>query len=139
MVHTLEAVRIHPGAAPSPAELAGLLNVQAEIINVLISHISTLERSLEHLMDGQPVAGDLATLEAFAIAPTIRLRINHSHTLKEGWRLSETTVEWSGPGKPDETAIQDALLTAQHLGQREAARRVAPRVVEGAIDDDVAF
>lgn len=87
-------------------------------------------------MAANEIAGSDQTIRT---EPTIRIRINHAHTLKEGWRLSETTVEWTGPGTPDEAAIQDALLTAQHLGQREAALRNAPPVVEGTVDDDVAF
>lgn len=108
-----------------------------DAISNLSERVFGLEVAMSQLQP-YPEIPAISTLEGFAIEPTIRLRINHSHTLKEGWRLSETTVEWSGPGKPDEAAITDALLTANHLGQREAALRNAPAVVEGTVDDDVA-
>jgi hypothetical protein len=73
------------------------------------------------------------TVEVGTQQPTMRMRLNHAHTKADGWRLSETTVEWSGVGDPDEAAIDKALITAFHLGQREANLRNAP---EPADDED---
>lgn len=72
-------------------------------------------------------ASSAHTVEVGTQQPTMRMRLQHSHTLKEGWRLSEATVEWSGVGDPDEAAIEKALLTSWNLGQREAVLRNAPQ------------
>jgi hypothetical protein len=63
------------------------------------------------------------TLEAIKTEPTIRVRLQHSHTLKEGWRLSETTVEWSGEGEIDWQTIDSALRGASLIGNNEAVIR----------------
>ena len=61
--------------------------------------------------------------------PTLRIRIAHAHTLKEGWRLSETTVEWAGVGplvgeyQEWSDALRGALSEAYLLGEAEAAHR----------------
>lgn len=88
-----------------------------------------LEDRLRILERGQPIHA-ITTLETGTQQPTMRTRIQHSHTLKEGWRCSETTVEWSGPGEPDESAIRNALVLSAHLGQLEAAARNAPAAVD---------
>jgi hypothetical protein len=53
-------------------------------------------------------------------APTIRVRLQHSNTIKEGWRLSETTVEWTGQGDPDWIGISHALIHAGDVGREHA-------------------
>lgn len=60
-------------------------------------------------------------------APTIRVRIAHASTIKEGWRLSETTVEWVGPiTDPDrESAMRIALQEAFLSGTEETILRRA--------------
>lgn len=51
-----------------------------------------------------------------------RVRIAHSHTLKDGWRLSETTVE--GYGTDIEYNEATRHLEEAHLaGEEEAKRR----------------
>jgi hypothetical protein len=89
-----------------------------------------LEDRLRILERGQPIHA-ITTLETGTAQPTMRTRIQHTHTLKEGWRLAETTVEWSGAGEPDEAAIRNALIQSAHLGQLEAAARNAPPVADG--------
>lgn len=56
--------------------------------------------------------------------PAVRVRLNHTHTIKEGWRLSETTVEWCGPiGKLEGTELLAVGATVFNAGVREAALR----------------
>ncbi len=55
--------------------------------------------------------------------PRIRTRINHSHTLKDGWRLSDTTVEWDGEGEPDWDTIKNIMRRAFAEGVNEADLR----------------
>lgn len=52
----------------------------------------------------------------------IRVRIAHSHTLKDGWRLSETTIEATGTGI-DYDYIQEELQRAYDVGLEESIRR----------------
>jgi hypothetical protein len=54
-------------------------------------------------------------------APIIRVRINLSSTVKEGYRLGEATVEWTGSPDPDWDTISGALRMAAMLGQEHAA------------------
>ena len=62
--------------------------------------------------------------------PTIRIRIAHTHTVKDGWRTSETTVEWVGPVVFQHwIRIEDELAVAFALGKREAKRRNAEDMV----------
>ena len=53
---------------------------------------------------------------------TIRVRIQHSHTLKDGWRLSETTVEATGTIL-DWDAIDNELRNVYNFGQMETNYR----------------
>lgn len=61
--------------------------------------------------------------------PTIRIRNQHSHTLKDGWRLSETTVEMTFSLHTMEIHeavgifIESAQRHAFVAGQDEAVRR----------------
>ena len=61
--------------------------------------------------------------------PTIHVRIAHVHTLKDGWRLSETTVSYDGP-MSDLAGMHGALAAemkmANDLGQAEAHARNNP-------------
>lgn len=60
-------------------------------------------------------------------APVFRVRLNHGHTLKDGWRLTETTVEctFSGDAGPAEIAeaIHHWTDRAFNLGALEAEER----------------
>jgi hypothetical protein len=60
-----------------------------------------------------------------AAAATVRVRIAHSHTLKEGWRLSETTLEWTGPATPNANEMFIELERAHLIGRTESIRRNA--------------
>lgn len=51
-----------------------------------------------------------------------RVRIAHVHTLKDGWRLSETTVEAYG-SDIDYDRIREESIEAYETGTREAQRR----------------
>jgi hypothetical protein len=51
-----------------------------------------------------------------------RVRVAHVHTMKEGWRLSETTVEATGE-EVDYTEIRDHMELAYRVGTDEAKRR----------------
>jgi len=65
--------------------------------------------------------------------PTMRIRIQHSHTLKDGWRCAETTVEWSGPADspyPRSDVMAREMESAHTQGLTEAMRRNA---VEAAL------
>lgn len=61
--------------------------------------------------------------------PTIRIRNQHTHTLKDGWRLSESTAELTLPLRSLEDAegAQNLLEAIQRAafeaGQEEAVRR----------------
>jgi hypothetical protein len=55
--------------------------------------------------------------------PSVRVRINHGRTAKDGWRVTETTVEFAGPGLPEVAAVRDALRFAYEEGYEEAAVR----------------
>lgn len=57
--------------------------------------------------------------------PVTRVRIQHSHTLKEGWRLTETTVEWTGDEAPDWESIRSDLMSAHIYGTKETENRRA--------------
>lgn len=55
-----------------------------------------------------------------------RVRWAHVHTLRDGWRLSETTVELTVDDSPteDDLAEVEALMTEIHvIGYRESGRR----------------
>lgn len=54
---------------------------------------------------------------------TIRVRLQHSHTLKDGWRLSETTVEWTGGQDVVWSAVNGAMREAFEMGTVESAVR----------------
>ena len=57
-------------------------------------------------------------------APTLRIRIAHAHTIKDGWRLAETTVEWTGQAsEPSAADLTYAMKLAHELGQEETKRR----------------
>jgi hypothetical protein len=113
------------------AELAD----EREIVRGQAAQIGSLKRQIGSLQNSVLgwIDDTVGTIEVGTQQPTMRMRLNHTHTKADGWRLSETTVEWSGVGDPDEAAIDKALITAFHLGQREANLRNAP---EPADDED---
>ena len=61
--------------------------------------------------------------------PVVRLRAHHVHTLKDGWRLDETTVEITGDLEALQSeygALMKALLQSVHMdGLEESQRRSA--------------
>lgn len=64
--------------------------------------------------------------------PTIRMRIEHTHTRNDGWRLSSTTVEYTGPAPANGELIAAEMRRAYLFGDVEADYRNQP-----AIDDEV--
>jgi len=78
--------------------------------------------------------------------PTIRVRMNHDFTVKDGWRLKETTVEWEGSvfGLDPETLAMNlmefsgAVYNAgmRVVAEREAARLNAIEAFEQGMNDD---
>ncbi len=54
--------------------------------------------------------------------PTIRVRLQHTHTLKDGWRLAETTVEYTGE-RIDWETVRDELSTSFVVGTKESTSR----------------
>lgn len=52
--------------------------------------------------------------------PIIRTRINIESTVKDGFRLGEVTVEWTGQGIPDWHTINDVLRSASDVGRERA-------------------
>lgn len=81
--------------------------------------IAELKQSIEDLM-----AGGVATTHQ----PEIRVRIGHTHTLKDGWRCDSTTVEWTGRGEVDWGAIRDELKNSHIAGDEEAKARHAEAI-----------
>lgn len=53
----------------------------------------------------------------------IRVRIAHAHTLKDGWRLAETTVEWTGHGEPEWAEMAHSMAGAHRVGSEETRAR----------------
>lgn len=69
----------------------------------------------------------------------LRMRIAHTHTLKDGWRLSETTIEVTGSLLDIQTVhrdqIQEIMQKTYDLGSEEADRRnKMDRQVRGGTD-----
>lgn len=62
-------------------------------------------------------------MSATTTEATIRVRINHAHTLKDGWRLTETTVEWNGGLPVDWDDVAEAMRVAYANGVAEAEMR----------------
>lgn len=68
------------------------------------------------------------TLEASAPQPTLRIRVEHSRTIKDGWGYS-TTVELDGIDTNDTpynnaiNILDAALLETRLLGERERNER----------------
>lgn len=62
-----------------------------------------------------------------ARGPQVRVRIQHTSTVKEGWRVGETTVEYTSgsDGTIDWDRIEDEMRSAFISGSREAAVRNA--------------
>lgn len=67
------------------------------------------------------VAGDTG-VKSTIDEPKTRVRIAHVHTLKEGWRCNETTVEYAG-SSIDWTVIKEELANAHATGLFEAQDR----------------
>lgn len=64
--------------------------------------------------------------ESSTTPPTIRVRISHARTQKEGWRCHETTIEVTGSANDYADMlddIPDMLSDAHHAGLDEANRR----------------
>ena len=73
--------------------------------------------------DSIPVIAEDATSVGYTEKePTYRVRIAHTHTLKDGWRLSETTVEASG-SEIDFQRLKDHMALLFSLGTFEAEQR----------------
>jgi len=77
--------------------------------------IAELKESVEDLMAGSRIET--------THQPEIRVRIGHTHTLKDGWRCDSTTVEWTGRGEVNWGAIRDELKNSHIAGEEEAKAR----------------
>jgi len=88
-----------------------------ERVNVQSALIQEHQASIEDLMSGSAIAT--------TYQPEIRVRIGHTHTLKDGWRCDSTTVEWTGRGAVDWDLIRTNLTTAHSVGEIEANERHA--------------
>lgn len=69
-------------------------------------------------------------VEAIETPPQIHVRIAHVHTIKDGWRLAETTVSYDGPlpTSPADKSnmwgqIERAMKQAHESGTVEAGAR----------------
>jgi hypothetical protein len=115
---------------PSPSKDQTVDGYYAEVAGSLAfavhDEVADLRKALDQLQ-ACPEIPAMTTLEAIKTEPTIRVRLQHSHTLKEGWRLSETTVEWTGEGNPDWKAIEGAQQGAFAVGANEARFRNLPQ------------
>lgn len=80
----------------------------------------------DHVATGaRPATITVQTQRATALEPTMRVRLQHTHTKADGWRLAETTVEWTGEGAPDWLEIERTLERACAQGRAEADHRNA--------------
>lgn len=57
-----------------------------------------------------------------AQGPLIRVRVAHTHTLKDGWRLSESTIEFTGRDI-DWQELRMQMRSAYIAGREEAIYR----------------
>ena len=61
--------------------------------------------------------------------PVIRIRLNHAYSVRDGWRLAETTVELTAPVPDDEAgralmpSLQGLLRNAYAAGIEEKMER----------------
>jgi len=65
---------------------------------------------------GEPIQGTVEMRTVY------RVRVAHVHTLKDGWRTSETTIEATGTDI-DRLEVQRMLKEAYDMGTEEARRR----------------
>lgn len=84
-------------------------------VQSLQAKVIELNARFEDLMAGSGVVT--------AFEPEVRVRIGHTHTLKDGWRCDSTTIEWTGRGKADWELIRAELGLAHTVGEMEAQRR----------------
>jgi len=89
-------------------------SVEAELY-AQSQRISEMQQSIEDLMAGSRIET--------THQPEIRVRIGHTHTLKDGWRCDSTTVEWTGRGSVDWRSIRDELKNAHVAGLAESEER----------------
>ena len=70
-------------------------------------------------------------MESTQTEPTIHVRIAHVHTIKDGWRLAETTVSYDGPAS-ELPRLHEAMAlemkAAFDLGTAEAHVRNNPEL-----------
>jgi hypothetical protein len=99
-------------------------------IEQLRDQIAELQRTVDDLIAGEGVTAIKAFPDAPPVieyAPQIRVRLQHSSTVKEGWRLSESTVEYTSgsDGAVDWARIKNEMLIAGIAGTKEAESRNA--------------
>ncbi len=87
-----------------------------ENIGSLFARIRNLEEAISDL-----AASGVATTTSQS-EPVIRVRLQHSHTKADGWRLSETTVEYTGE-KVDWDQVTNDMYRAFLEGEIEASTR----------------
>lgn len=61
-----------------------------------------------HRRPAEVAASTLQTLEAIAPQPTLRIRVEHSRTIKDGWGYS-TTVEVDGIDESNASRVAEAI------------------------------
>ena len=84
----------------------------------LEKNVANVNADVADLMNADPPTQLFTTVPE----PTIRVRINHKRT-STGWRLDETTVEWSGVGSPNWSRIDAELAMTHKIGLVEAQAR----------------
>lgn len=89
-------------------------------LSALVDRVQALEASVDDLLHGETCE---TTVTTTIEEPEIRVRIAHSHTLRDGWRCDSTTVEWTGRGVPDWDRIDGALTRSFSMGRIEAEAR----------------
>lgn len=87
-------------------------------IQAIDRRIDEIDQRLLEIRDAL-ITGGVAT----KVEPEVRVRIGHTHTLKDGWRCDSTTVEWTGRGKAEWELIRAELGLAHTVGEMEAQRR----------------
>jgi hypothetical protein len=67
--------------------------------------------------------------------PTFHVRVNHAHTLKDGWRLAETTITYDGPMPVPFDIMANLMRSAAMAGEAEAHERNNPMLLPGNLED----
>lgn len=115
-----------------PTPLVKANEALSQLVDCLYTEVCDLESKLNALQPCPELP--TATLESLNADPEIRVRIAHASTVKDGWRLSETTVEWTGSGEIPWERLKGVQRRAHEIGHKEAQfRNRLEAVASGAL------